>query len=59
MLVKIITLFLIAMVALAMFGRWRLPRIGNPHDKLARGTCAACGRPRIGKGRCPCGKDKA
>ncbi len=52
MLLKIVSLFLIFMAVLAMFGRLRLP--GRP--RLSAGKCRTCGRPRIGKGPCPCGK---
>ncbi|WP_191090243.1 hypothetical protein [Histidinibacterium aquaticum] len=51
MIVKIVTLFLIGMAVLAMFGRLRMPRLGRPKK------CAACGRPRIGSGPCPCGNE--
>ena len=51
MIVKIVTLFLVVMAVLAMFGRLRMPKIG------ASKRCKACGRPKIGKGPCPCGKD--
>jgi len=52
--IKIVTLFLIGMGVLAMFGKLRLPWIG----KLGSAKCPGCGRYRIGKGPCPCGKDK-
>ncbi|MCK0169062.1 hypothetical protein MWU52_16020 [Jannaschia sp. S6380] len=52
MLVKIITLFLIGMAVLAMFGRLRFPGT----TRIGRGTCKHCGTPRVGRGRCPCGK---
>lgn len=48
---KIVSLFLIFMVVLAMFGRLRLPKL-----KIGAAKCKSCGRPRIGKGPCPCGK---
>jgi len=55
--VKIVTLFLIALMVLGMFGKFR------PRDWLSRrpraraaAKCAACGRPRLGRGPCPCGK---
>lgn len=54
MLVKIVTLFLIVMVALAMFGRLRLPKVRPP--TLVRGRCRSCGAPRVGRGACPCGR---
>ncbi|WP_341211777.1 hypothetical protein [uncultured Limimaricola sp.] len=58
MLIKIVTLFLVGMIVLAMFGKLRLPKPRGPKGLLGRGRCVACGRPRIGKGPCPCGKDK-
>jgi len=50
--VKIVSLFLIGMVALAMFGKLRLP--GS--RRLASVRCPSCGRYRIGKGPCACGR---
>ncbi len=52
MLVKAVTLFLIFMAVLAMFGRLRLP--GRKRLETAR--CPECGRLRIGKGPCACGR---
>jgi len=57
MIVKIISLFLIAMVALALFGRLRMPLRRGP--KGDAGRCRSCGRPLAGKGRCTCGKGAA
>jgi hypothetical protein len=51
-LVKIVTLFLIGMAVLAMFGRLRMPRLRLP----ARRNCKSCGAPLVGRGPCPCGK---
>jgi hypothetical protein len=51
-LIKVITLFLIGMGVLAMFGRLRFPG----QARLASAKCPKCGRYRIGKG--PCGCDK-
>lgn len=56
MLVKIVSLFLIAMGVLAMFGRLRFPkgrnrkggRLDNPI------ICNKCGQIIIGKGTCDC-----
>jgi hypothetical protein len=48
---KIVSLFLIAMAVLAMFGRLRLPG----RNRLASIKCPSCGRYRIGKGPCSCG----
>ena len=50
MIFKVVTLFLVVMAVLAMFGRLRLP--GTP---LAA-KCRRCGAPRAGRGPCPCGK---
>ncbi|WGH77726.1 hypothetical protein [Jannaschia ovalis] len=52
MIVKIVTLFLIGMGVLAMFGRLRFPGAA----RLTRRRCSACGAPRAGRGPCPCGK---
>ena len=50
MLFKIITLFLVAMGVLAMFGKWRVGRrMGRTHKR-----CHRCGSLRIGRGPCPC-----
>lgn len=55
MIIKIATLFLVVMAVLAMFGRIRMPNLGR--IKSAK-KCKACGRPKIGKDPCPCGKEK-
>lgn len=57
MLFKIITLFLVAMAVLAMFGRLRLGR-GAPRKDLPRRPrkCPDCGGFIIGKGPCGCRK---
>lgn len=52
MIIKIVTLFLVAMGVLAMFGKLRFPG----QKRLANGKCPKCGRYRIGKGSCRCGK---
>ena len=49
---KIVIFFLIGMAVLAMFGRLRFPG----QQKLASARCKGCGRFRIGKGPCSCGK---
>ncbi|MCB1310929.1 MAG: hypothetical protein KDK29_03130 [Sedimentitalea sp.] len=49
---KIVSLFLVVMAVLAMFGKLRLPGA----KRLASHRCPSCGRFRIGKGACPCGK---
>lgn len=48
--VKIVTLFLVGMVVLAMFGRFWLPGIGMKRI----GKCRDCARFRIGSGPCDC-----
>ncbi len=51
---KIVTLFLVVMGVLAMFGKARFP--GQKRLEAAR--CSRCGRYRIGKGPCGCEKNK-
>lgn len=53
-LIKVIALFLAGMAVLAMFGKIRFPG----QDRLAAAKCKACGRYRIGKGPCVCGRGK-
>jgi hypothetical protein len=48
MIIKIVSLFLIGMVVLAMFGRLR---VGKRPER-----CRSCGAPLVGRGPCPCGK---
>lgn len=56
--IKIVSLFLIVILALAFLGRFRIG--GAPKRRSAvPGKCPRCGRYRIGAGPCPCGKDKA
>ncbi|MBC7156136.1 MAG: hypothetical protein H5U20_01325 [Rhodobacteraceae bacterium] len=64
MIVKIVTLFLIGIGVLAMFGRLRVGRLGDwrpgsgrpGSGRLGRArTCPKCGRHLIGQGPCPCG----
>lgn len=52
--VKVVSLFLIAMVILAMFGKLRFPG----QKRLAALKCTGCGRYRIGKAPCSCGKKR-
>lgn len=54
MIFKIITLFLVAMMVLALVGKLRFPG----QDKLKAMTCPKCGRYKIGKGPCACAKGK-
>jgi predicted MFS family arabinose efflux permease len=48
MLFKIITLFLVAMGVLAMFGKLRVGRLGQ------QGRCRKCGSVKVGRGPCLC-----
>jgi len=52
MLIKGISLFLIVMVVLGMFGKLRFPSVTMRRDI----KCPRCGRHRIGKGPCSCEK---
>jgi len=52
--VKVVILFLVFMGVMAMFGKLRFPG----QDKLNSARCPKCGRFRIGKGPCACGKDR-
>jgi len=54
--VKVITFFLIGMVALALFGRLRMPggRSKAP-GRLTAARCKHCGKPQIGTAPCTCG----
>jgi uncharacterized OB-fold protein len=52
--VKVVSLFLIGMLVLAMFGKLRFPG----QKRLAAAKCPKCGRYRIGKGPCSCGQGK-
>ena len=51
MLLKIVSLFLIAMMVLGMFGKLRFPR-----PRLMAKKCKKCGTPMVGAGPCPCDK---
>lgn len=54
MLVKIIAFFLVGMMVLALFGKLRFPG----QARLAAAKCRNCGRYRIGKGPCACGRGR-
>ncbi|MCB1338620.1 MAG: hypothetical protein KDK10_14585 [Maritimibacter sp.] len=51
MLLKVISLFLVFMMVLALFGRLRFPG----QKRLSSLKCPKCGRYRIGSGPCACG----
>ncbi len=53
MILKIVTLFLVFVAVLGMFGKLSL-LLPKKLRKTAR--CKACGRHLIGKGKCPCGQ---
>lgn len=50
MILKIVFVFLIGMIVLAMFGRMRLPG----QKSLEAHRCQNCGRFRIGRSECDC-----
>ncbi|WP_299968196.1 hypothetical protein [uncultured Roseobacter sp.] len=52
MIFKIVSLFLVVIVVLGFFGKMHW--LGG--GRLSRAKCRACGRYRIGRGPCPCGK---
>jgi hypothetical protein len=56
MLVKVVILFLAAMVVLGMIGKWLFPGAikRGVAKRLAPAKCAQCGRYRIGAARCDC-----
>jgi hypothetical protein len=59
MIIKAVSLFLIAMLALAMFGRLKMPKIkGRGPDKkqMTAKKCPKCGSYILGKGPCACSK---
>jgi hypothetical protein len=55
--VKVVSLFLIGMLVLAMFGKLRLPKPKMPKMMTSK-KCPACGRHKIGSGPCACGAEK-
>ncbi|EET49283.1 hypothetical protein TR2A62_2223 [Thalassobium sp. R2A62] len=50
MIFKIVSLFLVFIGVLAMFGKFKFPG----QQRLADAKCKSCGRYRIGRGPCPC-----
>ncbi len=52
--VKVVTLFLIGMLVLAMFGRLRYPG----QKRIESAKCPKCGRYKFSKGDCDCSKKK-
>ncbi len=49
---KIVLLFLVGVAVLGMFGKLRFPG----QKQLQSAKCKSCGRYRIGKGPCGCGR---
>ena len=56
MLIKAVTIFLVGMAVLGMFGKLRVPKV--PRIGRAR-RCSDCGAVKPGSGACPCGGGKA
>lgn len=48
--VKVVTLFLVGMIVLAMFGKLRFPG----QKRLQAMKCPDCGRYSLGRGPCAC-----
>lgn len=59
MILRVIMLFLLAMVLIALVGRWLWPRPSKPPPRALRPPaavlCIHCGTPIPGGGSCPCG----
>lgn len=56
--VKVVTLFLVFMIVLAMFGRLRMPKVKNPFKRKtvkASVKCEHCGRYNLAGETCTCG----
>lgn len=56
MIIKAVSLFLILILVLAMFGRLRAPKLKNPLKKKSLETqkCKKCGSYILGDGPCAC-----
>lgn len=54
MLVKIILVFLLAMVLLGMIGKLLFPGAARRLTRRRAASCPSCGRPLIGRAPCPC-----
>ncbi|HHB80567.1 MAG TPA: hypothetical protein ENK83_02295 [Aliiroseovarius sp.] len=56
MIIKVVSLFLIGMAVLAMFGRLRIPGVDrlNRLGKSKPRKCRKCGMYVLGKGPCEC-----
>lgn len=60
-LTKIVALFLVFIAVLGMFGKLRMPRLPGLErlKRIGNKRCPDCGRFVIGKGPCPCGREKS
>jgi len=60
MIIKAVSLFLILMLVLAMFGRLRAPKLKNPLKRkpLETKKCKKCGSYILGDGPCDCTKKR-
>jgi hypothetical protein len=56
MIAKVVILFLVAMGVMAMFGKLTVPGSKRLGGKKRAKRCPKCGRLRIGRGPCDCGK---
>ncbi len=54
--VKVVTFFLIFMLALAMFGKLRMPYVQKKKGVKRAKKCPSCGAYIIGNGPCSCKK---
>lgn len=64
MIFKIVSLFLVFIAVMGMFGKWRVPgsrQLDKLRDRARLGSakCKYCGRHKIGKGPCDCRKGKS
>ncbi len=58
MIIKAVTLFLIFMLVLGMFGKLRMPKLMNRKPKvLSAGKCSKCGAINPKGSSCPCKRD--
>lgn len=58
MIIKAVSLFLIAMLVLGMFGKLRLPKPGGKRGRIKSAKkCKSCGGYVLGEGPCRC-KDR-
>jgi len=59
MLIKAVSLFLIFMLVLGMFGKLRMPKVMHRKPKQLKAVkCAKCGAINAENAGCPCGGNK-